>query len=881
MKYLILLLLIPYICSFSQNQTITPVVKTIEGRRAFDDLQKLYKDKTEPDFKSAFDRLNSSNNETQKSAAAYIYALYVQTFDDEKNGRTSWEKMPFFNETWESPANNFRKRLTWYFADHANSPLLLTSAEWLIFNDYEIKHELEGIKFACKLKSPESNKILEKIIKKPEINNEVVAQAIIEAADRDLTYLNSDIEKLQNHYSSKIRNAVRDNASKLNLNIEKFDPQSAITPWLEEQFFKMYDMILDKVPPNAKFVKIETRKKYDNEEYVYHYAGWLLDEDSLKYHLLDCSGQNYYITKEIADLKETTLEKVYTDAINNKGIWDNESFNDRSSVSMYEGQSYVQKFTIAAWCYNYGLKKEAASIILPVIDEAGNDSLFTLIMRDSFGHLYHIEMLIYFSNRLDYDKSLEYAEHLSKPLFEGYIYQKRAIELADQIRRRKSDFITFVLPNKNTWDSLTLKLNRKDQIIYLADRIRLLNCLQYSQPGDISYKDDQHAKISDEQYKLLYEKKLKYEEFKVINPYNEILKMNLSIGELKYLIPYITDENYIPSYSYWRNFHYARNLHKVNYVVADLIFKISHKDLADLNNFEKLDNSAKQKKVDSLIKWCDDNANIKNSDLILDILKTTKVWKEFQSAMNYGLKDSVYTMIPILIKRLNDFPVKYEWPSPQGKIANVVFQLSSKDQLETARQWQSTTDQWVQLFSSLILLKFGDIEKLEGLKVLKSVLDSCDGTTWYPDALPVLIEIHKPETMELANGILIKRGFKDKFYWGYYSILLRKLVLAGSDKALKFMIDGLENTTKDEGWSAVNKNKILLHSENYAETASSWHIDNYEYSMEYPVEKKIKLCKELSKWVQEQFNLIKEGKPHQIKTTFEKIVRPVESIDAP
>jgi len=43
----------------------------------------------------------------------------------------------------------------------------------------------------------------------------------------------------------------------------------------------------------------------------------------------------------------------------------------------------------------------------------------------------------------------------------------------------------------------------------------------------------------------------------VINPFNELRKLKLKVKEIPVLIPYLADENYMPTFSYWRDFHLA------------------------------------------------------------------------------------------------------------------------------------------------------------------------------------------------------------------------------------------------------------------------------------------------------------------------------------
>ena len=75
-----------------------------------------------------------------------------------------------------------------------------------------------------------------------------------------------------------------------------------------------------------------------------------------------------------------------------------------------------------------------------------------------------------------------------RPLFDGYEYQERAKALAEQLPKRQDDFKTLVLPTPAEWEKLKTTLDRPQQVRYMADRLRLLNCFQWGQPGGVNLR---------------------------------------------------------------------------------------------------------------------------------------------------------------------------------------------------------------------------------------------------------------------------------------------------------------------------------------------------------------------------------------------------------
>ena len=116
------------------------------------------------------------------------------------------------------------------------------------------------------------------------------------------------------------------------------------------------------------------------------------------------------------------------------------------------------------------------------------------------------------------------ADHLSQPAFDGCGYQSRAKDLAAQLKMRAEDFKSFRLPAPEEWKSIQSKTSRADQVRFLAERLRLLNCIQIGQPADVNYDDPQFAKAEDNR-RLWYEADVRGT---VVNPYVELKRLQLS-----------------------------------------------------------------------------------------------------------------------------------------------------------------------------------------------------------------------------------------------------------------------------------------------------------------------------------------------------------------
>ncbi len=863
------------------SSTLEPDAKT----KAFKDLKQYYDEGILPPFEKAFkDVLLSKNDSIRYESAEYIYRLCIQSQEDEKNGRSEWKRTPFFYETWESKAHIFRQRLAAYFGDYANSVVFVKTGEWFVLYDHEEDNKREGLKFIRRIKCPETDTFLGLLISNPNLNEEITASAIEEIAYRKLLKYAPKIDSLQDHYRTRIREAVYANASSLNITKKEFEISKALTPWIKQQFEIINSLILDKVPEKAPFVSIQCDiPSTNNYKWRPQYIGWIIDESNTHYSLLDYSAQKVYIEKKYSKIRSTSLQQEAKKLLSTNG-YDRPRRRD-GEVRPHAGYEILPQYEMAAWSYNNNQIDQATSLILEGINSTPDDSSFSHLVVNLFGNLYYNELLFAFSQERDYMKSIAISKHLAKPEFERFRYRKEAKQLGEQLLNRSTDFNTLKLPTLSSWDSLKTILSRTEQIKYLIDRLKILNCIQDSQPGGISYRCTQYsipiASLSKSIPALsnfpMRDIDQDLKGFEVINPYTELIKIKLTPGEITLIAPHLADPDYILAYSFHRDFSSQRLLFKVNWVVSDIILKSIGKEFVDLNVFDELDNDSKQIQIAKIIKWCDENSNKSETDLALNILENTNKWSEFEMAMNKcnGLKYSQAT--PILISRINDFQ-SYDWPSKSGQIAKNIFEIGSTDQndKEKTEDLVTNNDLWVKLWSSLYLVKYDKQKLPDGLKALEVVLDSCDGTTWYPSAIETLINTHDHNALLIAEGILDKPGFKDKFDWDYYSEIIKRLFLSGSEKAFIFLKNGLNNTKPDPKFSWPNSNDILT-CDRYIKVVNKWK--NAELSKHLSVSEGKLKGKNLTEWLNKQFQLIKSGQVCDIELI--KVNPPVSRIDAP
>ncbi|HVY60963.1 MAG TPA: hypothetical protein VHF22_04885, partial [Planctomycetota bacterium] len=431
---------------------------------------------------------------------------------------------------------------------------------------------------------------------------------------------------------------------------------------------------------------------------------------------------------------------------------------------------------LAAWSLARGDRATAAKVILPCMDAMDDDRWLVDAVRDLLGNFYHQAMLAAFSGR-DYPRTLELARHLSKAAFDGFGYQDRARLLAAQVARRGDDFRAFRLPTPAEWAALEKTLDRPAQVRYLAERLRLLNCFQWSQPGGVSYADPQYAEaergVPSGPTPTV-----------VVNPYGALRDLKLEVKDLPALAPFLADEEFMPTYSYWRDFHPSRTLHQVNWAVAELVNEVAHRDLADLETYAGLDPAGRKAHIEKILAWCAENAGKTRAELLLETLRAAKEWREFAAAAGEAVHDKVPGTLPVLVSRTADFPAN------RARIARLARDLDTAEAVPAARAWLASGDARTRFWAALILIAHGDRDRLEGLPELRAALEADRGEELYPSAIEPLLATGEPEALALADGIL--EG-KRRLYGFAERAVLHRLLLARREAAFRYLERELES----------------------------------------------------------------------------------------
>ena len=847
----------------------SPASEGPEGQRAFDDLAAFYADEEKlPPYKDRILELVARDSATRETAGRYLLALFRQLLADESNGRTTWRSLPYWGGGRECDAREFRKLVVEEFGEKASGDAAFDVAAWLIDEDRIPQSQQAGISVLRRIQSPAVNPVLRRLLAQPHPNEAVLVGAIQETGERGLEELIPEISRLCGYYREAVRQAARASARELDIaNIPEFKPEDAFTPWLDEQLKTIGAMVLPRIPDDAVWIRLVPNNEEDTtaeKDSNPVYGGWLLWRTESELVLVSWFGDEWHISVSHSKAVPHSMAQDVDELIAIRSKVDTGDRNAVDSLSpsgfltwQFEPQYIsVPEALVAVWSYQRGDRASAAKLLFPRIDTMEDDRWLVEIARDLLGNTYHLKMLAAFSMERDYAKAENYARHLSQQIFDGFQYQARAKEVFAQLENRHEDFKTHRLPTQEEWARMKSEMDRKEQSSYLATRLRLLNCMQCGQPGDVNYWDDQHV----ESFAKLYESGAEPGDALVINPYVELMNLKLRVDELASLVPHLADENFMPTYGYWRNFHPSRTLHRVKWAVARILNTAAMRDLADLDTYSELDDAGKKRHLAKIIDWCTANAGKSREQLILDALDQAQYWREMEFAAEAAAESRLTAAVPVLVRRSADFE---RW---QDDIARYCYDIGGEAALESAKRWVTDSDQNVRFWAALTLLKAGGEDFTAGLAVLRPILAEDDGSWWFARAFDALLDTGKEDAIALACTILDKQRFSPTDGDGY---ILYRLFCLGRREFLDYILANFDAPTSTGMiWGSRDGQTIQQEqwrADEIAEIVASWHKEPVEYDRFASAENRKARREELKKWLIRQYDLIKAGRETELK----------------
>jgi hypothetical protein len=454
-------------------------------------------------------------------------------------------------------------------------------------------------------------------------------------------------------------------------------------------------------------------------------------------------------------------------------------------------------------------------------------------VRVRLGDVYGYQMLIAFVGDRDYVKALRLAKLVAEH-FDNTPPHDDAVRLAKQLPKRSDDFSKLRLPTAKEWADLKTKLNRTEQIDYLCQRLRLLNCFQMSQPGGFAYSETQYAEpcglSGDAAWGM---EKGKTE---VINPVVELAGpidgfrrtdekgprgLELTTADIPQLASYLRDDWYILAVSFWRDFHPARNMHDTRELLATLINQTAKRNLCDAKAMAGMSDTERAKYIEGIAGWARDNKGKGETALLLEALEQGLIakngWQSVQGQADKLIELKVKAAVPILVRFLD---AKSTQPYDLAKILESCRKLDPAAVKDVARRMLSRDSLDLQTEAALTLYEAA--ERKEALAAFARVAADArcvevSGHRLLP-ALKALLDDGSAESRAAAVKLCANAKLHQSHNEYVHGRLLRQLGEAGFAEPFQFYqkmlaVEGnkLDGTVYGQPVAVVFGNEITQH----------------------------------------------------------------------
>jgi hypothetical protein len=805
------------------------------------ELARYYEDGKSLPLQKYFNGLKSKQAEVQHQSATRLVMLLDQAQKDEQSGKSPWRATPFWGSSGENPARELRKDIAKALQRGHLVPAALPIYRWYLDHAEIPATQVDTAEALVKIKGPEADKLITQVVHKPHPNTRVVVLCLTAAGERRLALPDKLITQRAWDHHRDVRQAARQLAATRGLKIEPFDPVRAVQSEAVRRLMdRLSKMILDSPPATADYVKIQAVYRDKDEQWQSTTSGWLIKETDSAYRVLTPHGRLEQIDKAFTpraarpsqtrelELKKVPFDQVISEIVKlRKGGDPDFALSERGGLTgQFQGHgASLAEILVGHWLYAKKDYQNAAKILLPALDTLYQDDHLISIAEDRLGLIYGYRMLAAFAGDRDYEQTLKLASIIldayPKSRFVGY-----AEALRQQLPKRKNDFTELVLPTPDEWARLQASLPRDQQIRYLCERMRLLNCFQSGQPGGVHIRGTQYRETIGISRNAAWS--LGKGETRLINPYVELTgdapweekespakheRMELTVSDIPTITPYVKDDWFILAVSFWRDFHPNRTLLRTRPLFCGIINGLAKRDLCNDGKIGQMTDEQFDLFLKAVNDWVQKNKNKSAADLLLDALREELV--ESQELRWFEVRGTVGELVDLKEARAAPLVMKYlDAPSVSSyEIQEILPALRSLDLTvakKAAARYVNHSDPGVMVEIGAIYLKSGDIEAGRRIlaKALKTGTYSTLGASDAVNAVRFLLEEGSPESATAAAGIT------DNILLGNMSSyernqIVRLLVEHRISKGYEFYLRMLKNMTNRIGETSYGEGTIV------------------------------------------------------------------------
>lgn len=778
-----------------------------------------------PPWEAPLKQLAAEKVDERRAAAAYLRQLLALTLEDETSGKAPWRNTPYWGGGADVPARDLRSAVADELAKGNPPAEALPVLKWYFEHERSDRFLPPVAQALGKIDGADADALRAELATEPHPNAVVTAEALRQIVAKKKALPADKLAALGQHHRTGIRDAARAlNTQQGGKDPGAFDPAKAVR---SEPVTKLMDRVLKLMPDlpaaKAEFVTVTVRylddKKAEREKSETH--GWLVKKDGDTVEISTPHGrvrsfrdkEKTHVSegektadggvrfKDVAVVTEVTvaaldpaeLVKQVVEA-RKKGSAGIDLSERGGLTGQFRGSgATLFEAILGTWLYRAGKDEAAAKVILPALDSLFRDEHLALVVRDQMGELAGQKMLVSFVGDRDYQAALKHANQINE-LYPDTRFHHYAKGLAEQLPKRMDDFTKLKLPAPAEWAELKKKLTREQQIDYLCERLRLLNCFQHGQPGGYDPSDTQYAEPcglgEDASFGGGGGKT------EVINPWVELTGaqgwreeregkpkpkgLELTVKDVARLSKYLRDDHYMLIVSFWRNFHPDRTLSSTRPYFASLIDGLAKRDLVRVRDMARMTDAEIDAHIQKIAKWGAENADKTEQQLLWEGLeedvKAGVTWYHLTNARRLiELKDK--RMLPVLKKYLDETTDEYNLHS----LLYSCLRYDPSAFVAEAKKFAAHKRTDLRLAAGHILFAGG--ERADGTKVFADLLENGSPGSLGEEALPKLIETllkeGSRESKDAARLIFKNKRYAEIHYGWVRASLVRQCAEAG------------------------------------------------------------------------------------------------------
>jgi hypothetical protein len=280
----------------------------------------------------------------------------------------------------------------------------------------------------------------------------------------------------------------------------------------------------------------------------------------------------------------------------------------------------------------------------------------------------------------------------------------------------------------------------------------------------------------------------------VINPLVVLCGMHSwTIKDVPQLSKYLRDDWYIPTVTFWRNFHPSRKLHHTRPLFAHMINQLAGRDLCEIDRWRKLHAAQIDKEIARIARWARENSERTRLELewmgLEDMIAKGATWREVEDRVQGLLKQKQPRAFEVMKRFLQDKRTD-DWENQR------ILELY-KEQIDRASAVKDLehANEAVRICAAVVTM--GSDKSPRARKILGDALEKRGLEWWTQSAVEALLAEGSPEArrevvrlfaykdLHLQKTVVLTLVFRGE--------IMRKCADAGMVEPYRYYLKQLDN----------------------------------------------------------------------------------------